>query len=337
MVMCFERRLRADRTRLAARCAWLLLGCSVLLCTAEHAVRPACARAQAATARATSEQRAPDSAAPALAGAFRVVVLRASEGEALADVSQLVDAAMLRDLATIAGIERPTVSPIDYAEIALTVGCSDLGRACLVAIAQMLQVEAVVVRRLSADAARVRLSLVYVDPRSEAEPVVAEREVSRPDASTALPSAVPVLVRALFGIPEPVTPAPAQSPATTSGADGSGSPDIGVWTWVTIAAGAGTLVAGLAMGASAASEFDNYKALPVRTTAEAERADRRFDTVESKAAIANVLMPVGGALLAAGGVLLVLDLTREPERPALALRPVRGGAMLDLHIGFGGP
>lgn len=300
-------------------------GCRVASATAGGALLLALLL-QAATAARVGAQAGAEASAT---GGFRVAVLRGSEGE-VGELAKLVDAAMLRDLAAIAGIENPTVSPIDYAEIGLTVGCADLGRACLVAIAQMLQVDAVVVRRLVVDASRARLSLVYVDPRSAGEPVLAEREIARAQAQSALPEAVPVLIRVLFGIPEPVVAAPPAA-GSASNASNGGEPQIGVWTWLSLGVGAGALAAGLAMGASASSEFDNFKALPVRTRAEAERADARFRTVQSKALIANVLMPSGAALLGLGAVLLVLDMRRESERPALALAPVRGGLVLGLR------
>src|SRR4051812_31628517 len=73
---------------------------------------------------------AAQSAAPtAQAPGLKVAVLRSTQGAAGA-MSDAIDGALLRDLAALAGIENPTVAPIDYAEIQLTVGCSDEGRAC---------------------------------------------------------------------------------------------------------------------------------------------------------------------------------------------------------------
>jgi hypothetical protein len=261
--------------------------------------------------------------------AFRVAVLRGSEGD-LGELANAVDAAMLRDLAAIAGISNPTVSPIDYAEIGLTVGCADPGRGCLVAIAQMLDVDAVVVRRLSIDSSQARLSLLYFDPRADAEPVRAERAVAKGEAAVALPLAVPELVRVLFGIPEPVTPAAPLAPDSGAGpgSNRAEEPKVGPLTWVALATGVGTLAAGLAIGASANSGFDQYAGLPVRTRAEADRAAGRFETVRSHALVANVLIPTGAALLGLGGVLLVLDLGREPARDALTLEAAGGGALL---------
>src|SRR5262245_5659678 len=101
-------------------------------------------------------------AAPATASALKVAVLRTTQGDAGA-AAEAIDGALLRDLSALAGIERPTVSPIDYAEIQLTVGCADEGRQCLSSIAQMVQVDAVVVRKLVVEPAGARLELVYLD------------------------------------------------------------------------------------------------------------------------------------------------------------------------------
>lgn len=280
------------------------------------------------------------------AASFRVAVLLQTQSE-LSGLAGAIDGAMLRDLSDLAGIERPTVSPIDYAEIQLAVGCSDEGRSCLVAIAQMLQVEAVVVRRLQLDGERVVLTLLHFDARTGGEPAHADRVAERAEAERVLPQAVPSLVRALFGIPEPridssaaVSEAHAPStvplPPVQRQSSPAGLGKIGVLTWVALAAGVGVLGAGVAIGASANGDYDEFKARPVRSQSDALQAEDRFATVETKAVVANVLMPSGAAILAFGGVLLVLDLSRHEERATVALRPLPGGALLTLSGVRGG-
>jgi hypothetical protein len=285
-------------------------------------------------------------AAQAQATGLRVALLRATQGEA-GGVADGVDGALLRDLASLAGIENPTVSPIDYAEIQLTVGCSDEGRQCLSAIAQMVQVDAVVVRHLVVEPGKVTLTLTHFDATASDEPARAEQVSEGPDASKAAVDAVPSLVRRLFGIPEPVTAAPlsnAAAPAPLGGALGVDAsmppehgPRVGVLTWVTLAAGSGILAGGLAVGASAQSSFDAFKKSDVKTEADAMRANTKFDSVKSKALVANILIPSGAAVMALGATLLVLDLTRGAEKgPRLALQPLHGGALVTLHGVTGG-
>src|ERR1700741_2766630 len=75
-----------------------------------------------------SSQAAAQAAAEPAAGSssLQVALLRTPQGEPGA-AAEAIDGALLRDLSALAGIDRPTVSPIDYAEIQLTVGCSDEG------------------------------------------------------------------------------------------------------------------------------------------------------------------------------------------------------------------
>ena len=61
-----------------------------------------------------------------------VGVVRSTD-DAMQPLADPVDAALLRDLAVIAGIDAPVVSPLDYAEIELGVGCFEPSRDCLLA------------------------------------------------------------------------------------------------------------------------------------------------------------------------------------------------------------
>ncbi|MFI5307184.1 MAG: hypothetical protein ACHQ53_07530 [Polyangiales bacterium] len=301
-------------------------------------------------ARGAALAQAPSSADPPEAGSgtapsqqassLRVAVLRTTQGEGGA-TADAVDAALLRDLAELAGIEKPTVSPIDYAEIQLTVGCSDEGKACLSSIAQMVQVDGVVVRRLTVEQGRMTLTLLHFDATATDEPAHAEETFEGADAGKAAVAAVPSLVRRLFGIPEPVVaaavPAPASalvatSPGPTSATTDRAGGGVGALSVVTLAAGAGILTGGLVVGASAKSSFDEFKAIKVVTEDDARRANSKFDAVKSKALAANVLMPSGAAVLALGAALLVLDLTRGgPHDTEVSLLSLRGGAMLTLR------
>jgi hypothetical protein len=113
--------------------------------------------------------------------------------------------------------------------------------------------------------------------------------------------------------------------------------EVGVLTWITLAAGGGILAGGLVAGASAQSSFDAFKKTEVKTEADAMRANTKFDSVKSKALVANILIPSGAVVMALGATLLVLDLTRGEERgPRVALQPLHGGALVTLHGVVGG-
>jgi hypothetical protein len=305
---------------------WLRYGWSVVWSVACLSAAPGLARAQT-------------EASPS--HGVHVALVRATEGDASAIASD-VDGALLRDLAAIAGIENPTVSPIDYAEIQLTVGCSDDGRQCLSSIAQLVQVEAVVVRRLSVKAGQLDLTLMYFDATSSDEPARVDQEFVGTDAGERAAAAIPALVRKLFGVPEPVvaadaepavTPSSARGELTTpaSSSDNDSAPRIGAFTWITLAAGVGVLGGGIALGASAQSSFDSYQNFTLQTTSDVTRANSKLDSAKTKALAADVMMPAGGAILALGGVLLTLDLLRRDKAPSVTVLPVRGGAMISMR------
>jgi hypothetical protein len=281
--------------------------------------------------------------ATAPASALRVAVLRATQGEA-GELANAVDGALLRDLGVLAGIENPTVSPIDYAEIQLTVGCSDEGRECLAAIAQMVQVDAVVVRHLVVEAGKSTLTLVHYDATASDEPAHAEQIAEGPDASQALVAAVPTLVRRLFGIPEPVVAAPAPevapgpTPASTSATaqpKDSGA-RIAPWTWAALGVGAAVLATGIVFGLSAESSYDAFKHTKIDSLDATKHADSKLSDANSKGTLATVLIPSGAAVLALGATLLVLDLNAGERAPQVSLAPLPGGAFVSVRARAGG-
>ena len=280
---------------------------------------------------------------------LKVAVLRGTTGE-VGSLAAEVDGALLRDLATLAGIDNPTVVPVDYAEIQLTVGCADESPACLRSIADTVSVNSLIVRKLSAvPGGDVSLTLIYYDTSSSDEPSQAQATAAAGQAPTALVEAVPSLVRKLFGIPEPVVaaagptaePAAAQGPAdaaTGSTELQAESAAVGPLTWVSLAAGAAILAAGLVVGLGANSSFDDFKALEIEDEAAARRASDEFDSIESQALMANILVPAGIVVLGVGATLLWLDLSGGSGEVAAqaGVTPLAGGAMVLVQGSFGG-
>jgi hypothetical protein len=289
-----------------------------------------------------AQAQAPSNEAAAAPG-LKVAVLRSTQGGD-AELANSIDGALLRDLAALAGIENPTVSPIDYAEIQLTVGCSDEGRECLAAIAQMVQVDAVVVRHLVVEGGKGTLTLVHFDATASDEPAHAEQIAEGADASNTLVASVPSLVRRLFGIPEPITaaapaPASANTAATAgdSGAPAHGSgPHIAPLTWVALGVGTAVLATGVVFGLSANSSFNEFKRTTIGDEDSAARADKKLDSANTKGTLATILIPSGAAILALGATLLVMDLTSDDHSPEVALAPLPGGAFLSLRTRAGG-
>lgn len=284
-----------------------------------------------------------------------VGILRATGTRVPAQLADAVDQALLRDLAELASIDHPTVSPVSYEAVQLAVGCEGESPDCLSSIAQTLQTDTVMVRRLEVDAlGATTLELIYFEVGGQRE--VASAQASVPAGSQAeITATTPRLVRELFGLSEPPAAAPvapvplATQPAETAPETSNAEPQdaehrdvprddagsVGPWTWVMLISGTVVLGTGIILGVTAASSFEDLKQTNPRTRADAEGVHRDFEPIEARATVANILMPVGGAALALGAVLLVLDLSEGDESAEHAasrvdLVPLRGGAVITL-------
>lgn len=281
-------------------------------------------------------------AARAQPAAGRVGVVRSTTGSTPPELAETIDAALLRDLAGIAGVADPVVSPIDLAEIQLSVGCADDGGACLEAIARAAGVGALLVRSLGVDEqGYARVELRYFDTASSDEP----RAVSagQPQQNTGdLTGAIPGLVRELFGIPEVAAPAPATSepveeaqkrpaPSFDRDADRGAS----LLPWLFIGTGVAAVTVGVIVGAVASDDFEAWKARPVRTDEEAEQANDDFDDLQARAVGADVAMVGGAVTLALGVTLLAFQLGDDDEGgtddSTVALEPRLDGALLRIQ------
>ncbi|MDY0060606.1 MAG: hypothetical protein RBU45_12420 [Myxococcota bacterium] len=122
----------------------------------------------------------------------------------------------------------------------------------------------------------------------------------------------------LRGAKDPVAPVvPVATPTSPKATGGGGK--IRLLTWALLGTGVAALGAGSAFGVLANGAVDDFDAATVRA-----KAQEAKDSAESHALIANVGFGVGGAALAAGAVLLVLDLTSGGGEPA----PGSGGDCL---------
>lgn len=272
------------------------------------------------------------------AGGLKVTVLRSTAPDTAA-FADSIDATLVRDLSGIAGIDQPQLSPIEYEEVQLAVGCVGQTRECLSAIAGMSQVSGLIVRSLSQAGTALQLDLVYFDTSSQDEPA---RASATGDADQ-LVDQVPVLVRRLFGIPE--VPVPAVAAASAEESDGAataaaparasdrgtgGINGLTLASIVTLAVGAGVGVAGIVVGASSAASFDDYKRTNVTDRESATEASAAYDDASSQATVANVLIPIGGALLIGGAILLVVGLSSDDDDAAtqVSVAPSRHGGTL---------
>jgi hypothetical protein len=269
-----------------------------------------------------------------------VAVMRETSGQLPAGVTEAVDAALLRVLGEVAGIQKPTLSPVDYGEVQLTVGCSDESSGCLSAITRIAEVDAIVVRQLGvAPDGTLALRILYFDEAGGSTHV---QRGAPADQGQQLAHAVPDMVRTLFQIPEPAPPSAVAAPADAAPpplASSSSGPaaatrdrggSISVLTWVALAAGAATLGTGVVLGITAESDYDRWKSMRVRTPAEAEDANQQFSSIGTRGTLANVMIPAGAVLLGAGAVLFGLDLSADAT-------PMQSGGAVAVRGRFGGP
>jgi hypothetical protein len=277
--------------------------------------------------------------------------MRETQGQIAAGVTEAVDAALLRALGEVAGIRKPTLSPVDYGEVQLTVGCSDESNECLAAIMHVAEADAIIVRHLIAEPdGALALRILYFD---EAGGPTQVQVAVLADHAQELARAVPDVVRKLFEIPEPaaqspVAAAPAASPPAASSASVSAAAtttdrgaSISALTWVALAAGVATLGTGAVLGLTANSDYDRFKRTPVYTRAQAQDANRQFSSIQTRGTLANVLMPAGAVVLGAGAVLLWTDLSSadsgaEATHASVQVIPLLSGGAVTVHGRFGG-
>jgi hypothetical protein len=192
------------------------------------------------------------------------------------------------------------------------------------------------------------LRLLKFDPQSQS-PIERVVRTARGDAVSAeLIAAVPELLRELFGLsrpaPEPVAArdsapnaqplAPSElPPPSAAAASNAHERAVPFAPLVLAAAGAVVLGGGIIAGVMKENTQDEYDGLKPTTMAEVDAAHSKRETGESQAVLATVLLSVGGAAIAAGGVWLALELSGSNERkPATAFVPLLAPNQLGLAV-----
>ena len=140
-------------------------------------------------------------------------------------------------------------------------------------------------------------------------------------AQSATPDATPAPA------PAATAAAPAPSPADTSQPCGG----LGIWPWVTLGAGGAALGGALVFELLRASSESDAKGDQTQIGYK-----ESLDEMESHQTTARILAGVGGALVIAGGVLLVVDLGSSSggQHAGLGLTPTPGGAFASASGSF---
>jgi hypothetical protein len=125
--------------------------------------------------------------------------------------------------------------------------------------------------------------------------------------------------RAVSPPPAPPPPAPRPAPRRPVPRD-AGSPTVQPWTISALAAGVAGIGVGVGLEIARANAEEDALSAPTQVEA-AEAVDR----MESMQLGSRIAFGVGGGLLLLGGILLIVDLTAEPEPNAPAAASCRSG------------
>jgi len=226
-----------------------------------------------------------------------------------------VDDELARALRDVGGFSRVVFSSVALADLRLAVGCGDEGASCLDRLARALEATAIVVRRVRMNPSGTTLSLVYRDRASNDAPLIATRTGS----ASRLADQMQPMVRSLYGVADV---APTRSPGVRG------------WTWLTLGSGAGVLLGGAILGASAS--WGEYATLDANSATDVDRIEASLGAAQSRALAGNILIGVGAVTLGVGGALLLIDLLDAPDEPGadrldLAFSPSFQGGMLTLR------
>jgi hypothetical protein len=308
---------------------------------------PPLASALAAALVAVFVSITPAHAQEASERSVRTTILRSSEGVS-PEIAETVDGTLVRELREVAGIDSPTLSPVDYDEIATAAGCAERDAACLSSILSTIDADALLVRTLRVGAAGGQISLTHFASEDEAI-----SEVSRElDAGDEAPDAlIPSMVRELFHIPdapglrerrESTETAPGDGAEATAGSQASGGGGVSAWPFVVLGAGALAAGAGVLFGALSQSSEDEYAGVAVQTPADADRASDLLAQAEDQALLANVLFIAGGAVGLLGLTWMIVDLATSSSgegggeaEVAVGAFVAPNGAILSLSGRFG--
>jgi hypothetical protein len=239
----------------------------------------------------------------------RIAILPpASDGPAMELASDLIDyvSARLEASDRLIVSERPV---IPLRDLQFSVGCTDDSAECMKNVAELLEVDTVLVLSVHEEASMTSLVLAAYD----AEPPQ-RRSVMRlatgTDRRAELFEDVDSVLEELFGVGRP---APERStPARTAGVveiaaprlEEPGASPVG---WIFMGTGVASLGAGLALAFIADDTHDAWENAPTRSPAEVDAAIDLRERGERETLAASILVGVGGAALIAGLLTVVIE------------------------------
>ena len=257
-----------------------------LLAAAALATAPALGHAQASDATPTA------------------VLVPPTHGEDTASVARALDRILRARLDAQAVVELGPTPALGLEDLLLALGCVAESPDCLGQLATQLEADELLI----VDLERVDGALVVSLRRlRDGELEVTTRQYPGEGGDRAALDDADALLRQAYGLP----PAPVRAPASPGDAppppavrDGGGYEPI--LPIVLIGTGLAAMGAGVGVGVASQESLAAYEASPVGTEAEIDAALARYDEAEALAIAADVLLPVGGALAAAGAVVWIV-------------------------------
>jgi hypothetical protein len=264
-------------------------------------------------------------AAPAVAQEAELPAAAVLETHAAAEVPEGTSGAVDRMVrARLDGLEVVRTSSgvaLDLSEVQLALGCVGETAECLTPVANELSVRLLVIPNLDATDGELMLTLTLFD-REEATLRRVVRQASGENARATLLDAIDGQLRELFELPpapEEALPPPSNDPSPLP--------------FVLMGIGAVSIGIGAAMGALFLDAHGTWERGDPMTEEEVDELNGTFAAAESYAIAADVLFGVGGAILGAGIIWMIIDLTDGPsEAPSTTFAPMIGPGLAGVSI-----
>jgi hypothetical protein len=254
--------------------------------------------------------------------ALNVAVFRTgTKDAALKPLAEALDPVVLGELQEIDGVTVSARPPLDLQATQLALDCIGETSTCLRTVAEQAVADVVLSPSIDRAGEETVVTLLYFDARGEGGLETATRRHTGPDVERAALDAVPAMLRELFGgaetLPAVEPASPAARPTLSESDFGLEEPRTSQSAFPPVpvaitAAGVVVLGVGVAFGLMSNATEDEYGNAPVPITeAEVIAVNDTFDRAETQATIANIGYGVGGAAIALGVTLWILELSDD--------------------------
>lgn len=271
----------------------------------------------------------------------------AAKDAAYRDFALTLDHVVLGALGEIGHVRVTTRPPMDLPSTQLAMDCIGETNACLRSVAERAAAESLIAPSIERVGEELVVTLLLFDARGEGALQSATRRHAGEDVERAILDAVPGMVRELYGV---AAPSPPDAQSTEPAAEPLAYEDLAVEEpplersffptvpVVVTATGLGIVAAGAVFGLMAKATEDDYAAIAVDDEATAEAADEKLEKAETQALIANIGFGLGGAVVAVGVAMWIVELSDDPNEAGawIAPRLAPGQVGFAVHGRFGG-